>query len=71
MWLRTMSPKKYRPFPQYMPDDLQPVWIVRFYRGGDPIPAIFHADSLSFDCNPAVASFIDWFFVVEWRPRSV
>jgi len=63
-----MNPKKYRPFPQYLPTDAQACYIVRFETGGAAIPATFNATSWVFNSALTLVPIPAW-TVVEWRPN--
>jgi len=64
-----MNPKKYRPFPQYVPTDGQHIYFVRFVRGGDGVEGWYHPEDQNFE--PAFGGqFVPDYMVVEWRPAD-
>ena len=63
-----MNPKKYRPFPQYLPNDGQACYIVRYETGGAAIPATFIKMDWTFLTGLTVSPIPAW-TVVEWRPN--
>jgi hypothetical protein len=63
-----MNPKKYRPFPQYLPSEGQACYVVRYETGGAAIPAVFNSALWAFT-SPITSFAIDAWTVVEWRPN--
>ena len=64
-----MSPKNYRPFPQYVPADGQEVWAVRYIRGADAVAATWDATVGGWNCDDFQTEVPDY-VMVEWRPRT-
>jgi hypothetical protein len=64
-----MNPKKYRPFPQYVPNDGQQCYVARFTLGGNGEFAVFDLANWQFTSPKTEVKLPGW-MVVEWRPAS-
>jgi hypothetical protein len=64
-----VNPKKYRPFPQYLPDDGELCAVVRYGVGGSGIIATFDFSTWTF-LSAVTVEPIDAWDVVEWHPQA-
>ena len=64
-----MNPKKYRPFPHYIPAPDQPIHFVRYVAGANGIPGRLNSVTGTFDSDDGMLN-CDPSEIVEWHPAA-